>query len=186
MNEQVIYDKYTEAEGPMNGWLNRDRKYQADFTSCKSNMGSYHYLDRQRVRVSYRGNPRTCGRCQVEPEGCKGGGIASICESNCGERVDIMTLMRRLWKHVNFTPSSFKLPDKDQEETEEANNYDGDCEVTKSNFFEPIAVISLMETPERKKYTHLQMSNLMKTGDILEILKNKVDARFTEDDIKVV
>ena len=59
MSNQVIYAKH--GEGPFKGKLNGDRKYQVDMTTAKASMGTYHFLDGERVRVYYRGNTKTCG-----------------------------------------------------------------------------------------------------------------------------
>ena len=61
VSKNVIYARH--GEGPFRGKLNGDRKYKVDMTAATSTMGTYHYLDGERVRVYYRGNTKTCGRC---------------------------------------------------------------------------------------------------------------------------
>ena len=47
----------------LEGKINNERKYQVDFSDSKMKMGTYHFLDGARVRVYYKGNEKTCGRC---------------------------------------------------------------------------------------------------------------------------
>ena len=46
-------------EGPLNGKVNGDGKYQFDFSAASTAMGTYHFLDEERVRVYNRGNIKT-------------------------------------------------------------------------------------------------------------------------------
>ena len=62
MSQNVNYGKYTE--GPFIGKINNEKKDTVDFLDSKMKMGTYHFLDGARVRVFYKGNAKTCGRCQ--------------------------------------------------------------------------------------------------------------------------
>ena len=63
VTEQVIYGKFSE--GPFTGKYNGDRHYQVDFSDAHTSMGSYHILDGHRIRVNFKGNIATCGRCHA-------------------------------------------------------------------------------------------------------------------------
>ena len=109
VNQEVIYCKYTE--GPFKGKYNGERRYQVDFSNSTRKMGTYHFLDGARVRIFYRGNDKTCGRCHQTSKGCPGGGIAKNCEEAGGERIFLQDHMKRVWSEIGFVPSSFKLPE---------------------------------------------------------------------------
>ena len=53
VTNNVIYGRH--GEGPFKGKVNGDRKYQVHFSASTVSMGSYHYLDGERVRVFYKG-----------------------------------------------------------------------------------------------------------------------------------
>ena len=74
-------------------------------------MGTYHYLDGARIRIFYRGNIKTCGRCHKSAHDCPGGAIAKICEENGGGRLSLADHMRKIWSEIGFSPQSFELPD---------------------------------------------------------------------------
>ena len=105
VSSSVIYAKH--GEGPFKGKLNGDRKYQVDMTSTQTQMGTYHYLDGERVRVYYRGNSKTCGRCHLTAQQCIGGGIARECQTEGGPRKDLIQHMRELWLEIGFSPTNF-------------------------------------------------------------------------------
>ena len=69
INTSVIYSRFTE--GPFKGKFTGERKYQVDFSDSRKPMGTYHFLDGARVRIFYRGNQKTCGRCHQHARGCK-------------------------------------------------------------------------------------------------------------------
>ena len=92
----VIYSKFTE--GHFKSKRNGKRKYQVDFTNIKRTMGTYHFLDGARVRILYRGNDITCGRCHQTAMGCLGSGIAKNNVDNVyivdtGDNVDYINNM---------------------------------------------------------------------------------------------
>ena len=105
INMSVIYNKFTE--GPFRGKYNGERKYQVDFSNCQRAMGTYHFLDGARVRIFYRGNDKTCGRCHQHARTCLGGGIARQCEVEGGIRVNLTDHMRRVWAETGFCPTNF-------------------------------------------------------------------------------
>ena len=58
--QSVIYSEYND--GPFKGKKNGERKYQVDFGSNSTPMGTYHIIDNCKVRIFYRGNRKSCGR----------------------------------------------------------------------------------------------------------------------------
>ena len=72
VSNNVVYSKYNE--GPFKGKYNGERKYSVNFTN--GNMGTYHFLDGAKIKIFYRGNIRTCGRCHSSSYYCPGKGIA--------------------------------------------------------------------------------------------------------------
>ena len=56
-------------------------------------MGTYHHIRENKVKIIFKGNIRTCGRCHGEQQVCPGKGFASECTS---ERVTLEHHMRRL------------------------------------------------------------------------------------------
>ena len=102
VNNAVIYGKFSE--GPLKGKYNGERKYQIDFSNSKVAMGTYHYLDGAKVRIFYRGNDKTCGRCHGNKRTCEGKGIARDCEAAGGRRIPLHEHMRQLWDKIDFTP----------------------------------------------------------------------------------
>ena len=60
VKHEVIYLR--NKSGPFQGLKNGDRKYFIDFTNGR-NLDSYHLIDGAKVTVRYRGQRRTCGRC---------------------------------------------------------------------------------------------------------------------------
>ena len=108
MNNSIIYSKFTE--GPFKGKYTGERKYQVDFMNAKP-MGTYHYLDGCRIKIFYRGNIKTCGRCHETAQSCPGEGLANQCHEAGGPRVTLVEHMRKIWALIGFKPSNFTLPD---------------------------------------------------------------------------
>ena len=107
MNQSVIYSKIES--GAWKGKYSGERKYQVDFTKATLSMGTYHLIDGCKVRVYYRGNKKTCGRCQKTAGDCPGNGIARECGDNGGDRVMLSEHMKALWSRVGFVPIAFEL-----------------------------------------------------------------------------
>ena len=115
VTEEVIYSKHG-GEGPLAGMKNGDRKYQAIFNGTK--MGTFHFIDGERVKIYYRGNTKTCGYCQSTADTCAGAGLAKECKNKGGKKVDLADHMRTVWKKIGFSPTSFTLPEALDTETE--------------------------------------------------------------------
>ena len=92
-------------------------------------MGTFHSLDGMRLKIFYRGNENTCGRCHQGRSKCPGQAVAKICQENKGEKVLLSDHMRKLWAEIGFNPTSFELEDeKDEDEsnTEEPDTKQGE------------------------------------------------------------
>ena len=59
ISNQVLYSRFSE--GPFKGKYNGERKYQVDFTNSSRSMGTYHWLDGSRVRISIEGMKKPVG-----------------------------------------------------------------------------------------------------------------------------
>ena len=57
---KVVYGVYTA--GPLKGFKNGDRSYQIEIKPG-TNLGSYHFIDSQKVSIRYPGQQQTCARC---------------------------------------------------------------------------------------------------------------------------
>ena len=111
MNQSVIYSKFTE--GPFRGKFNGERKYNVDFSDSSRPMGTFHIIDGAKVRVFYRGNKKTCGRCHKFSADCPGDGLARDCEAAGGDRVNLSDMMKELWEQIRFTPEAFELGEEE-------------------------------------------------------------------------
>ena len=179
LSRNVVYGKYTE--GPFRGKYNGDRKYQVDFTSCRRTMGTYHYLDGAKVRVFYRGNEKTCGRCHKTPNVCLGLGIARDCDTLGGGRVHITDHMRALWAEIGFCPTSFELPDNGQN--------DGDRPISESASFQRPNQISANSEADQERYVGLKINNFpveMSDEDIMAFLSEQVDNTISKENVDIV
>ena len=105
VSTNVIYGRH--GEGPFKGKVNGDRKYQVDFSKANTHMGTYHFLDGERLRVYYRGNQKTCGRCHKVANMCPGGGLAKDCQETGSPRVDLFEHMKILWGKNRLLPNNF-------------------------------------------------------------------------------
>ena len=112
VNQSVIYTKIES--GAWKGKYSGERKYQVDFTKATHSMGNYHMIDGSKVRVYFRGNKKTCGRCHKNAGDCPGKAIAKDCGDNGGERIMLSEHMKTLWSKVGFVPTSFELNSGDE------------------------------------------------------------------------
>ena len=83
-------------DGPWKGQFNGERRYKVDISGQKMPMGSFHIIGGTKVKITYRGNTSTCGRCQAPPSQCPGGGIAGRCRDNGGPMVPLGPYIRRI------------------------------------------------------------------------------------------
>ena len=180
VNNSVIYAKFSE--GPFKGKCNGERKYQVDFTGSTRSMGTYHYLDGARIRIFYRGNEKTCGRCHRTSRSCPGGGIARGCDQAGGARVHLTDHMKRVWEEIGFAPSSFELPSSDDADGE------NDKPVADAEKFSRPNINAPVTETDKERYIGLNIANF--NIDIVdeEIRKFVVDAvgESIEDKITIV
>ena len=116
VNQSVIYSKIET--GAWKGKYSGERKYQMDFSKSPLSMGTYHLIDGCKVRVYYRGNKKTCGRCHKTAPDCPGDAIARDCGNNGGARVMLSDHMKDLWNKVGFVPTAFELDNNDKDDME--------------------------------------------------------------------
>ena len=148
-SKEVIYETFSD--GPLCGKKTGDRKYQVVFDGIQ--MGTFHFLDGERVKFFYRGNKKTCGYCHNTPEKCKGIGTAKKCKENGGSKLDLADHMRNVWKKINFSPTSFLLPESVDEEAE------CDVEIKDAKSFSQPIVKPKVTEEELKNVTGFEVRN---------------------------
>ena len=179
LNANVIYSKFTE--GPFKGKFNGDRKYQVDFTNCTRTMGTYHFLDGVRVRIFYRGNEKTCGRCHKVARDCLGAGIARDCDAQGGIRVQLSDHMRKIWSEIGFCPTSFELPDSVEDE--------GDKPISETNSFQRPAQVIKNSEADQERYVGLKINNFpleLSDEEILTFLSDQVTKDINKESVDIV
>ena len=170
VSDSVIYDKYKE--GPFVGKFNGDRKYVADFTSSSVNMGTFHIIDGARVKIFFNGNRKTCARCHLTSDQCKGEAQASNCEELGGIRLSLLEHMKRLWETVNFQPIQFKFDVDD----EMVNNLGGDVQISEKSSFSPGVKRPDSTEEDVEKYTGVVINNFppkVAKADLIKFLKKR-------------
>ena len=103
---KVVYGVYKE--GPLKGLRNGDRSYKVEIRPGV-NLGSYHYIDSQKVTIRYPGQQQTCARCHKTPLNCRGKGIARRCEAEGGEKVEFPDYILDLWSKIGYSPGNTEL-----------------------------------------------------------------------------
>ena len=156
--------------------INNERKNEVDFSDAKIKMGTFHYLDGARVRVFYKGNMKTCGRCHQGKLDCPGGGISKDCEKAGGSRKLLTEHITKIWSEINFTPTTFKLPEDvaDAEDGEDTIK-DGDKPMVEARA--PQVKQPEISENAKEKLTGLKINNLPKNiseEDVLQFLKENV------------
>ena len=77
-------------------------------------MGTY--TDDSKVRVFYRGNTKTCGRCHKVALSCPGEAVARNCAAGGGTKIFLSDHMKEVWREVGFVPMTFVLDEDDKTE----------------------------------------------------------------------
>ena len=181
ISNQVLYSRYSE--GPFKGKYNGERKYQVDFTNSTRSMGTYHWLDGSRVRIFYRGNEKTCGRCHKSPRTCPGGAIARDCQEAGGERTNLSDHMKQIWQEIGFNPTSFELPSNG-----ESGAVTQDKSFLDSNHFRKKHNVQATESDE-KRYVGLNIANFsldIDDNSIREFVKEYVSNEIEDETIEIV
>ena len=186
ISKNVIYARH--GEGPFKGKVNGDRRYQVDFSNATTTMGTYHYLDGERVRAYYRGNTKTCGRCHQGPGQCLGGGIARECQAEGGQRKDLIEHMKELWQQIGFSPTSFKIPETAENEEDDRQNLGGDQTILNTNTFPRKNAQPSLTTPEKEKFSKVKITNfplVLTEHEALVFVNEKVDTSIKPGDIEI-
>ena len=147
---RVVHRTYTE--GPLEGIKNGDRSYKME-VRAGVNIGSYHFLDGQKISLRYAGQQQTCGRCHEVPHKCKGNGVARRCEAEGGKRVEFADYILALWGRIGYSPSNVDSEAITENEEEKAENT-----VTS---FTPVKV----PTCDENKYSGVVIRQLPKDTD---------------------
>ena len=126
MTKQAVYGR--DKEGPFKGMLNGERKYVVDMSNALCDMGTYHYLGGNKVKIIYRGNKRTCEKCHQTASECTGRGIAKECTSDRIPLDQHMTNMMRkigrlqLNKNVEKSPKGHEIRHQDIQTDNDENS----------------------------------------------------------------
>ena len=187
VNSEVIYAKH--GEGPLKGVYNGDRKYNVEFSESATPMGTFHYLDGARVRVFYRGNKKTCGRCHQGAGVCPGEGYAKECAENGGKRVDLAEHMKTLWQDIGFTPTTFELPSQTDPKVSEEQKHEGDTVISEENSFSRNIDRPEMNENDVIKIVGIQIRNFPVTlseEEVVKFLMEKVDEEITKERVNLI
>ena len=163
-NKVVIYSKFEE--GAFKGKFNGERKYQVDFTKSNTNMGTFHLIDGCKVKVFFRGNIKTCGRCHKSSRDCPGQGIAKDCNS---DRVMLSSHMKQLWDQIGFKPTCFELDELDTSENDKDEPIK-DAPLLNSARFPSNLPKEAPSTRDIEKYDGITVKNIPSTLDDKQIL----------------
>ena len=176
VSQDVVYRKYKE--GLLAGKYTGDRQYRVEFGDSSKKMGTFHYLDGARIKIFYKGNLFTCGRCHRGSNSCKGEAIAKTCMEKGGQRVSLFDHMRTLWDQIDFHPTSFKLPEEEEESgnTDSNGKREGDKEIVELPTVPAVVNPNVIEE-DPEKYVGLGINNLppdITESEILKFLKDEV------------
>ena len=179
VTEEVIYGRH--GEGPLRGKINNERKYQVIFNGIQ--MGTFHFLDGEKVKIFYRGNMKTCGFCQKTADTCVGNGIAKECKQNGGTRLDLAVHMKRLWSKIGFYPSSFELPDSVDED-----NIENDRPIKQSENFNPPVQRPKLSEDDVEKISAFEVRNIPASvcdDEVQEYIQTKIDEEIDKIEFSV-
>ena len=177
ISNNVIYSKFNE--GLFKGKYNGERKYQVDFSNSSRNMGTFHYIDGARIRVFYRGNEKTCGRCQKTARNCLGGGFAKVCDEAGGSRVHLNDHMKTLWGEIGFVPSGFELPEV-REDSENDQPMADTANFPRKDITAPVTEL------DKERYVGLTIANVsleVEDADIKKFIAEQVSSEILEENI---
>ena len=180
-SNSVIYCKYTE--GPFRGKYSGERKYQVDFPKNARSMGIYHYLDGARVRIFYRGNEKTCGRCHEPARSCLGGGMAKDCDEAGGARVTLSEHMKKTWGEIGFQPASFTLPTGDDCSDE------NDRPIADNSRFQRIDKPAALTEDLEERFVGMTIANInldISDEDIMQFVRDYVSDEIDEEQVDIV
>ena len=102
---KVVYGVYSD--GPLKGFKNGVRSYQM-VIKAGTNLGSYHFIDNQKVSLRYPGQQQTCDRCYQSARQCRGRGVARKCEEAGGTRVEFTEYILDLWNAIGYSLDASK------------------------------------------------------------------------------
>ena len=152
ISNEVIYSKFTE--GPFRGKYSGERKYQVEFQKGFRSMGTYHFIDGAKIRIFYRGNEKSCGRCHEQARTCPGRGIARDCDKAGGPRVSLSEHMQRLWADIGFEPTTFALPTGDEESGEM------DIPISEKERFSRVENTQAMPEGLQERFSGIRIANI--------------------------
>ena len=150
---KVVHGEF--AAGPLRGMKNGDRSYKMEVKAGES-IGSYHYIDGQKVSLRYAGQQQTCGRCHGTSQNCRGRGIAKKCEMEGGIRIDFADYILGLWQRIGYTPTKELNIEEVEDEVEQV-----------VDSFTPTKV----PTKDEEKYNGVNIRQLPRDTDHGEVME---------------
>ena len=184
ITNDVIYGKY--GEGPFKGKINGVRKYQVDFSEAKLQMGTFHILDGQKVKVFYRGNG-TCGWCQADSIKCPGGAKAKACKEVGTKQVHLGEHMKELWSKIDFNPQAFEITEVEYDDSDNSDHFGGDRKVLRAVNFPRSIEPNQMSPSESAKFTGVRINNFpldISDEDIVNFLSDEINEKISTSDVK--
>ena len=148
---KVVHGTYTQ--GPLKGIKNGNRSFKME-VRAGVNIGSYHFIDGQKISLRYPGQQQTCGRCHEISSRCIGKGIARNCEAGGGPKLEFSDYILALWKKIGYSPAANTEIVEEESEMIEFN----DQEV---NSFTPVK----FQTCDETKYAGVCIKQIPRNTD---------------------
>ena len=165
------------------GKISGERKYQVDFPKGSRSMGTYHYLDGARIRIFYRGNEKTCGRCHEPARSCLGKGMAKDCDLAGGMRVILSDHMKKIWREIGFQPASFTLPTGDDA------NEENDIPISENSRFRRSDKLADQSGDIEDKFVGMTIANISlecTDEEVRKFIADNVSDDLDEEELDIV
>ena len=120
------------------------------------------------------------------PQLCPGGGLARECQSEGGNRRDLIEHMKEIWSQIGFSPTTFEIPEMEHDTDE---NYGGDQRVSDLSYFPRQTTKPSIPPEDMEKFCKVKINNLPKDltdSEAITFLNNKVDKSIKAGDIEVI
>ena len=165
VTNKVVYGIF--GDGPLKGFRNGDRSYKMEIKPDK-NIGTYHFLDGQKVNIRYQGQSQTCARCYETARTCKGKGLAKKCEEQNGIKMDFSKYILKLWEEIGYNPKNpgaIESLDDNHEKDPEYNIVEQEGGV-----FTPISKVVAVDTTKFEGVSLKTFPKEVQDSEIVELL----------------
>ena len=93
-------------------------------------LPSYAMIDNRKVKIHHAGQKRTCARCHMGTNDCRGNSNAKLCEENGGQKAILKDTWKAVLESVNYTAwNGGELADTAVVEAETEENEEEDVEI---------------------------------------------------------